>query len=99
MYHRGEGGSDLGPAGPISRALGSVLHEFDVRPALDLDMSCLGERTVGLPETDRLFAAGGESQGVAQGGLCPCGEIAPSLPGGISELHNQTMTVTAFAES
>ncbi|HRR40642.1 MAG TPA: FIST C-terminal domain-containing protein, partial [Syntrophales bacterium] len=31
-------------------------------------------------------------------GFYSYGEIAPSLPGGKSELHNQTMTVTTFLE-
>ena len=32
-------------------------------------------------------------------GFYSYGEISPSAPGGASELHNQTMTVTIFCES
>jgi hypothetical protein len=32
-------------------------------------------------------------------GLYSYGEISPAVPGGISELHNQTMTVTTLCEA
>jgi len=32
-------------------------------------------------------------------GFYSYGEISPAVPGGASELHNQTMTVTVFSEA
>ena len=37
-------------------------------------------------------------QGSAHVGFYSYGEITPAKFGGVSELHNQTMTVTVFSE-
>lgn len=68
---------------------------------LVVSVSCVGRRLVLGERTDE------EVEAVVEGAPCAAahvgfysyGEIAPSLPGGGSDLHNQTMTVTVFSEA
>ena len=55
----------------------------------------LGERTEEEVETVQDSAPGRS----AHVGFYSYGEISPAVPGGASDLHNQTMTVTVFSES
>ena len=54
----------------------------------------LGERT----EEEVESISVGAPPGAVHVGFYSYGEIAPGPDGGASELHNQTMTVTVFAE-
>jgi hypothetical protein len=55
----------------------------------------LGERTDEEVETVAECAP----PGAVHLGLYSYGEISPMVAGGITELHNQTMTVTALCEA
>jgi hypothetical protein len=70
-------------------------------PALVISVSCVGRRLVMGERTEE------EAEAIAQGtppravhlGFYSYGEIAPGADGGACGLHNQTMTVTAYAET
>jgi hypothetical protein len=56
ISHAAAGGWDaFGPPRRITRAAGSVLHELDGKPALDLYERYLGEEAEGLPGTALLY--------------------------------------------
>jgi hypothetical protein len=69
--------------------------------ALVVSVSCVGRRLILGERTDEEVEAVCETApaGSAHVGFYSYGEISPSAHGGCSELHNQTMTVTAFSES
>jgi hypothetical protein len=64
-------------------------------------VSCIGRRLLmGQRTTDELEAASGElGLGTLRLGFYSYGEISPHATSGACELHNQTMTVTAFHEA
>lgn len=64
-------------------------------------VSCIGRRLLmGQRATDELEAAGSElGNGTLRLGFYSYGEISPHAASGACELHNQTMTVTAFHEA
>jgi hypothetical protein len=72
----------------------------DDREALVVSVSCVGRRLVLGERTDEEVETvlDGAPARSAHVGFYSYGEISPAAPGGASELHNQTMTVTAFAE-
>ena len=56
MGHGSKGGWDpFGPERVVTRSEGNVLYELDVKPALELYKTYLGERASGLPATALLF--------------------------------------------
>ncbi|HWQ07616.1 MAG TPA: FIST C-terminal domain-containing protein, partial [Holophaga sp.] len=63
-------------------------------------ISCVGRKLVLKQRVEEEVEGVQESmgQGVRLSGFYSYGEISPFLPGTRSELHNQTMTITAFAE-
>jgi hypothetical protein len=63
-------------------------------------VSCIGRRLLmGQRTTDEIEAAAAElGQGTLRVGFYSYGEISPHARSGLCELHNQTMTVTSFAE-
>lgn len=63
-------------------------------------VSCIGRRLLmGQRTTDEIEAAGAElGDGTLRVGFYSYGEISPHAKSGLCELHNQTMTVTSFAE-
>jgi hypothetical protein len=63
-------------------------------------VSCIGRRLLmGQRTTDEIEAASSElGAGAPRIGFYSYGEISPHASSGICELHNQTMTVTSFAE-
>jgi hypothetical protein len=63
-------------------------------------VSCIGRRLLmGQRTTDETEAAGAElGAGTIRLGFYSYGEISPHAKSGQCELHNQTMTVTSFAE-
>jgi hypothetical protein len=67
---------------------------------LSILVSCIGRRLLmGQRTTDEIEAAGAElGVGTTRVGFYSYGEISPHARSGICELHNQTMTVTSFAE-
>ena len=69
-------------------------------PALVVSVSCVGRRLVLGERTEEEVESisTGAPPGATHVGFYSYGEIAPGLDGGASELHNQTMTVTVFAE-
>ena len=69
-------------------------HQFSIL------VSCIGRRLVmGQHISDETEAAGAElGNGTLRLGFYSYGEISPHAKSGICELHNQTMTVTSFAE-
>jgi hypothetical protein len=78
------------------RAMGESGQNFDAA----ILISCVGRRIIlGLRTEDEV----GEVRdvigtNVPAAGFYSYGELGPFFPGGVSELHNQTMTVTLFRE-
>lgn len=68
---------------------------------LVISVSCVGRRLVLGERTEEEVEAvvEGAPGGAAHVGFYSYGEISPALPGGLSELHNQTMTVTVYSEA
>jgi len=69
--------------------------------ALVVSVSCVGRRLVLGERTDEEVETvfDGAPDRSAHVGFYSYGEISPAARGGVSELHNQTMTVTVFAEA
>jgi len=69
--------------------------------ALVISVSCVGRRLVLGERTEEEVESVCESlpANAAHLGFYSYGEISPSVRGGASELHNQTMTVTCFSEA
>ncbi len=69
-------------------------------PQLSILVSCNGRRYVLKQRTEEEVEAVREALGAqaALTGFYSYGEIAPSDSGGRSQLHNETMTITSFAE-
>jgi hypothetical protein len=65
-----------------------------------ISVSCVGRRLVLGERTDEEVETvlEGAPAGSSHVGFYSYGEISPQAEGGASELHNQTMTVTVFAE-
>lgn len=70
-------------------------------PQLSILVSCNGRRYVMKQRTEEEVEAVKEALGeeTALCGFYSYGEIAPADSGGRSQLHNETMTITSFAES
>ena len=68
--------------------------------ALVISVSCVGRRLVLGERTEEEVetVCDGVPPGSGHVGFYSYGEISPSLAGGASQLHNQTMTVTVFSE-
>ena len=69
--------------------------------ALIISVSCVGRRLILGERTEEEIETvlDGAPLRTAHVGFYSYGEISPSVPGGVSELHNQTMTVTVFSEA
>lgn len=69
--------------------------------ALVISVSCVGRRLVLGERTDEEVetVADAAPRQAAHVGFYSYGEISPSMPGGSSRLHNQTMTVTVLSEA
>jgi hypothetical protein len=67
---------------------------------LSILVSCIGRRLLmGQRTSDEAEAAGAElGAHTLRFGFYSYGEISPHAKSGVCELHNQTMTVTSFAE-
>lgn len=79
------------------RAMGQPAADFDAA----ILISCVGRRIIlGVRTEDEvrevLDVIGSK---VPTAGFYSYGELGPFFPGGVSELHNQTMTVTLFRET
>lgn len=86
-----------------SHAVRQASSQFaaDAAPLI-VAVSCVGRRLVLGERTDEECetVADGAPAGASHVGFYSYGEISPALGGnGTSELHNQTMTVTAFCET
>jgi hypothetical protein len=70
-------------------------------PALVISVSCVGRRLVLGERTDEEVETVAECAPLeaVHLGLYSYGEISPMAAGGVTELHNQTMTVTALREA
>jgi len=70
-------------------------------PVLAVSVSCVGRRLVMGERTDEELEAvvNRLPAGSVQAGFYSYGEIAPAEGGAASDLHNQTMTLTVFAEA
>jgi hypothetical protein len=77
------------------RALG------DVPPQLAILISCVGRKLVLKQRIEEEVEGAREVLGpdAVFAGFYSYGEISPFTPGAKCELHNQTMTITTFAES
>jgi hypothetical protein len=82
-------------------AKSSMQRLGDFRPELSILVSCNGRRYVLKQRTEEEIEAVREALGneTAVTGFYSYGEIAPADNGGRSQLHNETMTITSFAES
>jgi len=69
--------------------------------ALVVSVSCVGRRLVLGERCDEEVETivEGAPAGAGHVGFYSYGEISPGLEGGVSQLHNQTMTVTVFGEA
>ena len=69
--------------------------------SLVISVSCVGRRLVLGERTEEEVASlmDGAPPGAAHVGFYSYGEIAPGSQGGVSQLHNQTMTVTVLSEA
>jgi hypothetical protein len=69
-------------------------------PELAFLVSCNGRRVVLSQRVEEELEAVGEvlGGGTALAGFYSCGEIAPIAPGEASELHNESLAITTFAE-
>ena len=67
---------------------------------LSMLVSCNGRRHVLMQRVEEEVEAVQEALGdqAILTGFYSCGEVAPIAPGESSELHNETMTITSFAE-
>ena len=85
-----------------SAAIASANHDSigAQNGALVISVSCVGRRLVLGERTDEEVETilEGVPPGFRHVGFYSYGEISPTLPGGMSDLHNQTMTVTVLAE-
>ncbi len=85
-------------AGNAARA--ASVGASDVNDALVISVSCVGRRLVLGERCEEEVEAVAENSPCrsAHVGFYSYGEISPAWPGGASDLHNQTMTVTVFSE-
>lgn len=84
------------------QAVARATHGLQAADApLVVSVSCVGRRLVLGERTEEEVEAvvEGAPRDAGHVGFYSYGEIAPSLAGGASELHNQTMTVTVFSET
>jgi hypothetical protein len=93
--HLAEGAADAG------RQARTGLGASDADSQFSLLVSCIGRRLLmGQRTSDEVEAAGAElGARTLKLGFYSYGEISPHAKSGICELHNQTMTVTLFAET
>jgi hypothetical protein len=89
-----EGAADAARQARASLDASQEEHQFSIL------ISCIGRRLLmGQRTSDEAEAAGAElGTGTVRFGFYSYGEISPHAQSGVCELHNQTMTVTSFAE-
>jgi len=89
-----EGAADAARQARVSLDASGGDHQFSIL------ISCIGRRLLmGQRTSDEAEAAGAElGTDTLRLGFYSYGEISPHAKSGICELHNQTMTVTSFAE-
>jgi hypothetical protein len=89
-----EGAADAARQAQTSLKAGKDDHQFSIL------VSCIGRRLLmGQHTSDETEAADAELRaGTLRFGFYSYGEISPHAKSGICELHNQTMTITSFAE-
>jgi len=89
----------IGSAGQAARQ--ATLGASDVDDTLVISVSCVGRRLVLGERTEEEVETVVDSAPRRAGhvGFYSYGEISPAAPGGASDLHNQTMTVTVFSEA
>jgi hypothetical protein len=90
-----EGAADAARQAQTSLKAGKDDHQFSIL------VSCIGRKLLmGQRTSDETEAAAAElGAGTLRLGFYSYGEISPHANSGICELHNQTMTVTTFAEA
>ncbi len=84
-----------------STAAQASIKSFDKSPELALLVSCVGRKLVLGQRTEEEVEAAREVFGkeTVMTGFYSYGEISPLRPNAQCELHNQTMTITAFSEN
>jgi len=89
-----EGAADAARQARVSLDASEGEHQFSIL------ISCIGRRLLmGQRTSDEAEAAGAElGTDTVRLGFYSYGEISPHAKSGVCELHNQTMTVTSFAE-
>jgi hypothetical protein len=87
--------------GAFEAARTSMLSLQQTPAQLALLISCVGRKLVLKQRTEEEVEAVQEvvSASATLTGFYSYGEIAPFAPGAVSELHNQTMTITTLGES
>jgi hypothetical protein len=75
-------------------------HTLVTKPDLAILISCIGRKLILRDRTEEEVHAVNEIFGTATctTGFYSYGEISPLNAGSLSELHNQTMTITTFTE-
>ncbi|HEY4081598.1 MAG TPA: FIST N-terminal domain-containing protein [Burkholderiaceae bacterium] len=88
----------IGSAGKAACAAGDGMEGVD--DSLMISVSCVGRRLVLGERTEEEVEIVEDSapRHAAHVGFYSYGEISPPLNGGVSDLHNQTMTVTMLSE-
>jgi hypothetical protein len=87
-------------AADAARQARTGLNAGEGDPRFSILVSCIGRRLLmGQRTTDEAEAAGAElGDDTPRLGFYSYGEISPHANSGLCELHNQTMTITSFAE-
>jgi hypothetical protein len=88
----------IGSAGQAARHAAAGIGTAGA--ALIVSVSCVGRRLVLGERTEEELESASDSapDGAGHVGFYSYGEISPSMQGGASELHNQTMAVTILSE-
>ena len=81
-------------------ATAAAAAELGTEPEFTLLVSCVGRKWALGPRIDEeVEEASGVVRGTPTVGFYSYGELAPAAHGSPCELHNQTLTVTAFSEA
>ena len=87
----------------IDGAVGAARTSLDILggpPELAILISCVGRKLILQQRVEEELEGIRDvfGQQTVATGFYSYGEISPALPGAVCELHNQTMTITAFSE-
>lgn len=87
----------------IDGAVGAAKTSLDILggpPEFAILISCVGRKLILQQRVEEELEGIRDvfGQQTVTTGFYSYGEISPAIPGAVCELHNQTMTITAFSE-